>query len=431
MKISIPAPKGPIAKIFDDDSRFIVIPSGVRVGKTEQALRWLLRQAITCKEDTWDNWYVAPTYKDAKAIAWLRLLKLIPREIINKANNTDLAITFINGNRLQLKGADDPQALNMGISLNAAVLDEYGSMKAEVWDNVRPRLANTNGRVLFTGTPKGRNHFYELWQNADSSEQFSAYPVVKTIDSPWVPESEIELARSQMSPRMFRQEYEGTFESNDGLAYYTYTNDNLSNVQYNSNEAVYVGLDFNVDPMTAVLCHLRNGILEQFDELYLKNANTYIIADELKAKLGGAANVTIFPDSTGSARKTSSYDTDHDILRKSGFTVIANKNNPPQVLRVANVNTVIRSHSGQIRYKVNPNCKYTIRDLQRVTLLSDGRLDKTLEKSGLVHITDALGYLICGLYNDIMNIKNNSDVMFMDMSLNGYKSTYSKALEGF
>ena len=196
-------------------TRFKVIVASRRIGKTFNALIWLVMQSLQSLDTLWKNWYIAPTYKEAKDIAW-DLMKYICRNFIKKVNESTLEITLINDNKIALKGADYPDSLR-GRPINTAVCDEFGTMKSNVFDEIlRPSVSDTSGSIMFIGTPKGANHFRDLFLRADVLEDFEAFGPYKAIDSPFIPDEEIQKAKLQLLPALFRQEYEASFESFEG-----------------------------------------------------------------------------------------------------------------------------------------------------------------------------------------------------------------------
>ena len=174
------------SKVFSDDTRFRVVVAGRRFGKTHLAIVELVRQALLGNGR--HCWYVAPTYKASKQIAWLFLCDFIPREYIEKKNESELSIRLLNGSIIALKGADNPDSLR-GVGLNFIVLDEFADMKITAWTEVlRPTLSDKEGSALFIGSPKGRNHFYDIWTDGiDGREEWSSFQYT-TLDGGNVPE---------------------------------------------------------------------------------------------------------------------------------------------------------------------------------------------------------------------------------------------------
>ena len=108
-------------KIFEDETRFRILSAGRRFGKTVLAVNELLKSAVNTPRSL--NWYVAPTYKQAKMIAWKMLLDYVPRTMIAKTNETELSVTLVNGSEICLKGAENEDSLR-GVGVTFCVLDE-------------------------------------------------------------------------------------------------------------------------------------------------------------------------------------------------------------------------------------------------------------------------------------------------------------------
>lgn len=198
-------------EVFDDPHRFRIVAAGRRFGKSRLAAWLLLIEAL--KSESKDVFYVAPTFQQAKDIMW-GVLKELGRDVIQSAHENTSVLTLINGRKIYLKGADRPDTLR-GVGLHFLVIDEYADIKPNVWEQIlRPALADVQGKALFIGTPKGRNHFYELYKYAEDGKDddwkefhFSSY------DNPLIPESEIEAAKTSMSSFAFRQEFLASFQA--------------------------------------------------------------------------------------------------------------------------------------------------------------------------------------------------------------------------
>ena len=194
----------PQTKIFDDTSRFRVVVAGRRFGKTFLSTAELLNRALIAKDQ--NVWYVAPTYKAAKEIAWEMLISQIPPEYIAKTNETALTLSLLNGSTISLKGAEKPDNLR-GRSLDFVVLDEFADMRPQAWYEVlRPSLSDRIGSAVFIGTPKGRNHFYDLYgKGVDGDDGWRSYQYT-TIQGGNVAPSEIESAKANLDQRTLKQE---------------------------------------------------------------------------------------------------------------------------------------------------------------------------------------------------------------------------------
>ena len=364
--------------------------AGRRFGKTYLALTELLHASISKPQSI--NWYVAPTYRQAKQIAWKNLKQMMPPSQIAATNETDLSVELNNGTVAALRGADNYDALR-GVGLDFVVMDEFADMHADAWFEVlRPMLADKQGRALWIGTPKGYNHFHDLYRYAQDTPEWGAWQFT-TADGTRVAEDEIAAARRDMGEREFRQEFMATFEALAGRVYSNFDRDqNVQDLQDNGG-TLYIGMDFNVDPMTAVIAVKAADQLHIIDEIEMGDSNTELMAGEIKRRFK-QRNVVVYPDPSGRARKTSAPvgRTDFAILSNAGFDVRAPRQAAPVVDRINTVQAAMKSAEGTRRLFVDRKCKHLIRALDGLTYINN-QPDKS---GGLDHITDALGYLVMG-----------------------------------
>ena len=201
-------------EIFNSDKRFKVVSAGRRFGKSRLAAWILIIKALQSTEK--DVFYIGPTFQQAKDIMWNMLKELLHgTELIETTHENTATMTLVNGRRISLKGSDRPDTLR-GVGLAYVVLDEYASMKVEVWEQIiRPTLADVKGGALFIGTPAGKNHFYDLWLEAEKNEDWEAFQYNST-DNPLIDPEEIRVAKETMSSQAFRQEFEASFVSFTG-----------------------------------------------------------------------------------------------------------------------------------------------------------------------------------------------------------------------
>jgi len=199
-------------QIFHSDKRFKIVAAGRRFGKSYLSAWLLLIQAI--QSESKDVFYIAPTFQQAKDIMWA-MLKDLGRDLIAQAHENTAVLTLINGRKIYLKGSDRPETLR-GVGLSYVVLDEYASMKPQVWEQIiRPTLADVKGEALFIGTPAGKNHFYDLYKDAFEDDDWDAFQFTSR-DNPFLPPEEIVAASKSMSSMSFRQEFEASFETGSG-----------------------------------------------------------------------------------------------------------------------------------------------------------------------------------------------------------------------
>ena len=203
-------------EIFNSTARFKVVSAGRRFGKSRLAAWILIIKAL--QSESKDVFYIGPTFQQAKDIMWNMLKELLQdTDLIEQTHENTATMTLVNGRKISLKGSDRPDTLR-GVGLAYVVLDEYASMKVEVWEQIiRPTLADVKGGALFIGTPAGKNHFYEIWKEAEleKNEDWEAFQYNST-DNPILDPEEIAVARETMSTQAFRQEFEASFVSFTG-----------------------------------------------------------------------------------------------------------------------------------------------------------------------------------------------------------------------
>lgn len=190
-----------------------------RFGKSVMAINHAIKSAMQCQLDAGRYAYIAPTYAQGKAIAW-DFLKFFSRPIPGtKINETELRIDYPNGARIRIFGTDNPDSLR-GMYLDGAILDEYALMRPSVFTEIiGPALADRRGWAYFIGTPKGKNHFYDLYQYAQANGWFTA--MYKASDTGVLEQAELDGLRKIMSEEEYAQEMECSWEGSLVGAYYS------------------------------------------------------------------------------------------------------------------------------------------------------------------------------------------------------------------
>jgi len=205
-------------EVAKDTHRFRIVCAGRRTGKSVLSRLLVLQWAL--KEEG-VYWIVSPTYKQSKTIHWREFQKEVSRDWIAKKNEVELSITLKNGSIIELKGAENPDALR-GVKLRGLVIDEIASIRNWDWlwgEVLRPTLTDYSAPAIFISTPKGFNHFYELYQLGQRAEgdykswRFTSYK------NPYLPEGEIDDAKKELTEDTFAQEYLADFKKYTGLVY--------------------------------------------------------------------------------------------------------------------------------------------------------------------------------------------------------------------
>ena len=385
----------PQLSIVDAPQRFKVVIAGRRFGKTHLSIRCLCQAARLPDREVW---YVAPTYKQAKMIVFKKLRKkLMDLRWVRKINETSLSFELKNGSTISLKGADNYDSLR-GVGLDFLVLDEFADIDEEAWtETLRPTLADKMGSALFIGTPKGMNWAKDLYDMGETYPEEWASFQFTTEQGGQVPLSEIEAARRSLDLRTFNQEFRATFETFSGRIFYAF--DRKINVKPYTDpipRELHLGVDFNVDPMSATIAVKTGNILHVIDEFKIFGSNTDELVEEVKTRYPGHA-IIAYPDPAGAQRKSSAGGrTDHTILRNAGFTVKAPHAHNAVRDGINAVNAKLRSSSGVTTLYIDPRCKYVIECLEKQTYKEGTSIPD--KDSGFDHMNDALRYKVDYLF---------------------------------
>ena len=217
MTIALPGLHKNQRPIARDQARFIVVSAGRRFGKTRVGVTKTTEKGLQGGRPLW----VAPTYP-LGAVGW-RLSKWLARQIPKTVIRESVRmIEYPGGGTSQIKSADNPDSLRSE-GLDLEVIDEAAHIPKfdEVWEQaLRPALSDRKGGALFISTPKGFNHFYELFKRAGGDPSaigfagregdWAAYRY-PTWDNPYIDPAEIEAARLELPSLVFRQEYGAEF----------------------------------------------------------------------------------------------------------------------------------------------------------------------------------------------------------------------------
>ena len=200
-----------------DGKRFAVVVAHRRFGKTVAALNHLIREAVLNEKETPRYAYIAPTYGQAKRVAWDYLVKYTTP--LGGTNNiSELRVDFW-GRRIQLYGSDNPDSLR-GQFFDGVIIDEVGDQNPKIWtDIIRPALTDRKGWCLFIGTPKGHNHFKELRDRAEKEEGWGLLEF-KASETGVVDDTELKAAKNEMGEDKYRQEFECSFDAAVEGSYY-------------------------------------------------------------------------------------------------------------------------------------------------------------------------------------------------------------------
>lgn len=241
-------------EVWNDTHRFRVVCAGRRSGKSVlsqlQVIAW-------ANEAPGKYWIVAPTYKQAKQIHWEGIQHYVPQKLISKKNEVELSLTLTNESVIELKGAENPDALR-GVKVRGLVIDEIASIRNWDWlysEVLRPTLTDFIAPVLFISTPKGYNHFYDLYTKGQNiNDEYKSWRFT-SYDNPYIPKEEIDFAKKELTEDTFAQEYMADFRKYTGMVYKEFQRENhvIEPFDIPGNWQVYRGIDFGSTNPTACL----------------------------------------------------------------------------------------------------------------------------------------------------------------------------------
>jgi len=211
--------RNPQRKIHDalNNYRFVVTVAHRRMGKTVAGIIELIRQAGMCKKIRPRYAYIAPTYAQAKRVAW-DYLTHYTRVVQAKVNNSELRIDF-GDRRISLYGSENADNLR-GQYFDGVIIDEVGDQNPRIWNEiVRAALADREGWCLFIGTPKGQNHFKDLRDRAEKQEDWCLLEF-KASETKLLKDEELKSAKREMGIERYNQEFECSFNAAVTGSYY-------------------------------------------------------------------------------------------------------------------------------------------------------------------------------------------------------------------
>lgn len=267
--ITIPyVPREWAKKLHESQQRWKVLVLHRRAGKTVAVINHLIRDAVKTPNSRFA--YIAPTYKQAKSIAW-DYLKFYTRPIPDiKPNESELKIDFPNGARIQLFGSENVDSLR-GMALWGGAQDESSLQPSNLFSEVISKcLADHLGYWIWLGTPKGKNEFFRTYEVSKMNADY--FSLFRTIDDSINNEqgetiNNLKLALEddrklmqvgQMSEDEFNQEWYCSFEASIKGAYYAREialarkEDRVCNVPYEPKLPVYTWWDLGISDYTTI-----------------------------------------------------------------------------------------------------------------------------------------------------------------------------------
>jgi PBSX family phage terminase large subunit len=387
-------------RLLSSSARNLMLYGGSRSGKTFILCYSVVVRAA--KEPNSRHIILRKNFNHAKRSIWLdtlpKVLNIAFPDLKPKPNKTDFYFTLDNGSEIWVGGLDDSDRVEkiLGNEYSTIYFNECSQIDYASIQLARTRLAQKNKlakKTYYDMNPPTKSH-WSYWLFEKGLDPQSNEPIENAADftsmlmNPFDNLENIDADYLKLLEQMPEKEKNrfllGLFnDESDGAVYYSFRRDDHIKPVTKLAGSIFVGMDFNVQPMTAVVFQHINNNFQIIDEVYLENSDTFKMADELKRR--GYTGARVIPDSTGRNRKTSGQ-SDFDILKQSGFT-IENTFNPFVGDRINNTNRLLASG----RVIIDPKCKKLINDLEKV-VWKDNKPDQSGANKMLTHISDALGY---------------------------------------
>ena len=189
--------------------RFKIAVFHRRAGKSKTALNQQIQRSQLKKGI---YYYFLPTYRQAKAVIWDALIREhVPPEIVEKFNESELAVYYKNGSIQRFAGCEDVDK-HRGINPIDVVFDEYSEMPEQIWTAViQPVLRENHGTATFIYTPKGKNHSWKLLEMARDNPAEWYYSVQTVLNTNVFTDEELNEIRRNTPQALFEQEYMCSF----------------------------------------------------------------------------------------------------------------------------------------------------------------------------------------------------------------------------
>lgn len=314
-KINLLAPYPLQEEIMNDTHRFRVLSCGRRWGKTllamEEAFNMLVKKYLQTGIRQ-RGWVVAPTFPLVRE-DWLQAEYLLKDAIISK-HQTDMRMDFGKIGFLEFKSAEREDEGLRGAGLDCCVVDEASRVSRKSWEQgLRPALADKQGRCLFISTPKGRNWFFDLYQQGQQGNPDIMSWRYPTYLNPYFPPKEWDIIKATTPDMILKQEYEADFLEDEATVFHNVgeciwgtTETPLDNEYYS------LGLDLGRTEDFTVLTALRNSTKQVVDIMRFNKVDWSLQKEQVKAFCSKFKRYILYVDSTGLG------DPIEDDLRKSG-----------------------------------------------------------------------------------------------------------------
>lgn len=400
--------------ILNDPARLMVVCAGRSGGKWEfcgvEFMNRVLDTHPLCRFPLYG--YCYPTQKQGRRTVWPKLVRRFKQAgAVRKINEVDMRIELSNNATVFCLGLDNSESVEGNHYCGMAVDEASDTKPAAITNSILPAINAYHGWLMLLGIPKhagvGGDYYKKICDLAQSGEE--AIDGFTTSYHHWASTEiytpkEIAAYQKLMDPKTFNEHFLATWETASGKVYHAFNRAvHVHPLQYNPQEPLLIGCDFNVNPMSWVVCQGDENNIRVLDEVRIRNTWTQETLDVLFRRYGQhRAGFRFYCDAAGKQRHTSADITDIMLLQQdkrfkryaSEDNVVFRSCNMKVFDRVTMVNSMLQNALGERRIEIDPRCTCLIKDLESISFV-EGR-DKEVDKSDpeLTHMADALGYLI-------------------------------------
>lgn len=374
-------------------AKHTILVAGFGSGKTEGAVtKAVVRLASTSKK--LNVGYYLPNYPLINDIAVPRFQEFFETHKIRYKYHEQKKIFYTHMGKILLRNMTKPETI-VGYETFYSIIDEIDILPKDKAKKVFNKIIARNRQVCLKGqknsidlvsTPEGFNFLYNFAVKEWTTEKLLIK--ARTSDNPFLPEDYIETLAAQYTEEELTAYINGEFcNLTSGTVYKSYKRDKYNTTRIAlHNEPLYIGMDFNIEKMSAIIYVIDGGAMYAVDQII----NKYDTADLANAirEVYPKNEIEINPDASCRARSSAGL-SDYDILidEKYNFNVNARRKNPEISHRIRAVNKSFEIGKLFVNLEKCPD----LADALEQQAYDKGLPDK---KSGVDHILDAAGYAV-------------------------------------
>lgn len=393
-----------IRALFTHHPRLVINHSGRRSWKSELVKRMLVHTATDPQNGKHNYLVLCPTLNQCIRLYWQDLKELSPVNLVTDISESSHTILYVNGSQIIVDGCDKGMRSD-GSLTHGVVLDEAGDSRDVFSSYIRPRLADTGGWCVLLGV--SRSTFSPWYKNLVRDVESGRYPDATSFSwssEGFLPEKEVAEIKATTHPLIYRREYGGEFTELSSKAF-DFTEEHLCEKSWNLNQAINVGLDFNVGLMSWSLWSTDGRTVHTHDAVTDRETNVYKMCSLLKNKLidicGGeqrakAHRVNLYGDASGRSKDSVAPATAWDAIQQQfhgwNLRTWVPSSNPPVSDRLLVANTMLRAANGTIRWTVSKKCEELVKDLDELTREQMEWSPKKQSQGERTHAVDGMTY---------------------------------------